>query len=168
LDRINPAEPVRVFTQGANATSDDETEMKTLLYKLFGYGKIPVTRLASLEREGIRIMDEGVAGSLIRINYRDTRGRRCSWCRRRLMSCSIALTRLRIIAYAGSGKVIDVPLTDPRISQMRFELEGDHALLVAFDVRLFHPDWSGTMEFRFHTPQAMRIVEELRPTLRPA
>jgi hypothetical protein len=36
------------------------------------------------------------------------------------------------------------------------------ALLIAFDPALFHPDWSGTMEYRFRTTEAEVFVEKLR------
>ena len=43
-----------------------------------------------------------------------------------------------------------------------FSVEGDETLLVAFDPSLFHDDWSGAMEYRFHTSQARALLETLR------
>jgi hypothetical protein len=48
---------------------------------------------------------------------------------------------------------------------MRFSVEGQDTLLVAFDPSLFHPGWSGTMEYRFRTSEAPAFLEKLRERL---
>ena len=136
--------------------------MKSLLNRLFGFGNLPPALKASLESEGVRLLDEGVAASMTRINYRDPR-LTCSW-NRRSLTASIVLTRRRLAAFNHRATLfIDVPLSDERLGKLRIEAEGADRLVVAFDIALFQPDWTGRVECRFRTPLAARFVAELRP-----
>jgi len=133
---------------------------KTLLYRLFGIGKIPERFLATLKTEGILALDEGIKGS---ITYRDFRapGKYSSW-RRQWFTGSIILTQVRLVSVISLSQAIDVPLADERIRRMRFTVEKASTLLIAFDPSLFNPGWSGTMEYRFRTTEAEAFVEKLR------
>ncbi len=132
---------------------------KTLLYRLFGIGKIPEQFMATLESEGILALDEGIKGS---VTYRDFRapGKYSAW-RRQWFTGSLVLTQVRLVSLLSLSTAIDVPLTDERIRSMRFSVEGQDTLLVAFDPSLFHPGWSGTMEYRFRTTEAEAFVAKL-------
>jgi hypothetical protein len=132
---------------------------KTLLYRLFGVGKIPAPWRATIESEGIVLMDEGIGGS---VTYRDFRspGRRASW-KKSAFSGAIALTKTRLLALQFSSPVINVPLDDDRLRQMQFSVEGEDRILIAFNADLFHNDWSGTIEYRFRTPQAATFLKSL-------
>jgi len=136
---------------------------KTLLYRLFGIGKIPEQFMATLESEGILALDEGIKGS---VTYRDFRapGKYSAW-RRQWFTGSLVLTQVRLVSLLSLSTAIDVPLTDERIRSMRFSVEGQDTLLVAFDPSLFHPGWSGTMEYRFRTSEAPAFLEKLRERL---
>jgi hypothetical protein len=129
---------------------------KSLLYRLFGAGKIPEPLMSQLKNEGIILFDEGVKGS---VTYRDFRSpsRRTSF-RRQWYAASIALTKVRLLALWYSNPIINVPLDDERIRAMRFSLEDGEILCVAFDASLFHADWSGTIEYRFRTPLAQQLL----------
>ena|SRR5437763_1913572 len=131
---------------------------KTLLYRLFGVGRMPAQWRATIESEGVVLFDEGIGGS---ITYRDfsAPGRRSSW-RKVAFSGSIALTKTRLLALQYANPAINVPLDDPRLKQMQFSVEGDK-LLVAFNANLFHNDWSGTIEYRFRTSQAREFLKGL-------
>ena len=133
---------------------------KTLLYRLFGIGKIPEQFLATLKTEGILALDEGIKGS---ITYRDFRapGKYAAW-RRQWFTGSIILTQVRLVSVISLSQAIDVPLADERIRRMRFTVEKASTLLIAFDPSLFNPGWSGTMEYRFRTTEAEAFVEKLR------
>lgn len=133
---------------------------KTLLYKLFGAGKIPEPVAAQLKREGVLLLDEGVKGSVTYLDFRAP-GRYSNW-RRQWYTAAIALTELRLIALRYSQTIIDVPLADERLRRMQFSLEENDALLVAFDPALFHDDWSGKIEYRFRTAQAQAFLDKLR------
>ena len=133
---------------------------KSLLYRLFGVGKIPAPFMSQLQSEGIVVMDEGVKGSVTYRNFRAP-GKRFGL-RRQWYTASIALTKVRLLALWSSNPIINVPLEDKRLRAMQFSLENGGALCVAFDASLFHADWSGTIEYRFRTLEAPRLLESLR------
>ncbi len=70
---------------------------KTLSYRLFGVGKVPRQLSATLQSEGILLLDEGIAGSVTYLDFRAP-GRRSNW-RRQWFTGAIALTRVRLIAF---------------------------------------------------------------------
>jgi hypothetical protein len=133
---------------------------KSLFYSLFGVGKIPALLMSELTAEGIVLMDEGVKGSVTYRNF-SSPGRRSNW-RRQWVTASIVLTKQRLAGLTYSSLAINVPLADERIRALSFTLENNGALCVGFDVSLFHPDWSGTIEYRFKTPEASHLVELLQ------
>ncbi|MET0753213.1 MAG: hypothetical protein ABWZ66_07560, partial [Pyrinomonadaceae bacterium] len=130
---------------------------KSLLYRLFGIGKIPAQYQAILAGEGVVLSDEGVKGSVTYRNFRSPT-RYSNW-KRQWYPASIALTNSRLLAFAYSNPIIDVPLNDARFGQLQFSLEAAGTLLVAFDASLFHIDWSGTIEYRFRTTQAQAFLD---------
>src|SRR5260370_4687612 len=104
---------------------------KTLLYRLFGVGKIPRQLTATLQSEGIVLLDEGIAASVTYLDFRAP-GKRSNW-RRQWFTGAIALTRVRLVALQYSNYAINVPVTDERMHSMRFSVEGKATLFVAFD-----------------------------------
>ena len=134
--------------------------MKTLLYRFFGVGKIPEPLAATLKREGILVLDEGIRGTATYRNFRAPG--RYSNLKRQWYTASIALTKARLVGLRYGQPIIDVPLTDERVRSLRFSLEGRDTLCVTFDAALFHDDWSGTIEYRFRTPQAQVFLDNLR------
>lgn len=132
---------------------------KTLFYRLFGLGKMPQQLRATLNLEGLVLFDEGIKASLTYLDFRAP-GKRFTWRKQWFTGC-IALTKLRLVALQYSSQAINVPLNDERIRRLRISIEGEETLLISFDPGLFHADWSGTMEYRFHTPQARAFLERL-------
>lgn len=132
---------------------------KTLLYRLFGFGKLPAQYLPAIQGEGLILSDEGIKGSVTFLNFRSPQ-RYANW-KRQWFSASIALTNTRLLGFQFSNPIIDVPFTDVRFRQMNFLLEDETTLLVAFDASLFHNDWSGTIEYRFKTPLAKDFLDKL-------
>jgi len=104
---------------------------KSLLYRLFGVGKVPAAVMSELKNEGILLLDEGMKGSATYHNFRSP-GRRSSW-RRTAFPASIALTKMRLLALSYTKSIINVPLADERIKAMRCSLERDDRLCIAFD-----------------------------------
>jgi hypothetical protein len=133
---------------------------KSIFYRLFGIGKIPPPLMAELQAEGLVVFDEGVKGS---VTYRDfsAPGKRFLW-KRQGFAASIALTKERLVAIAFSNFLINVPLTDERIHKLNYSVGSNGAWFVKFDASLFHADWSGTIEYRFKTDEAQRLMELLR------
>ena len=129
---------------------------KSLLYRLFGVGRIPKLIGDRLRMEGIVIADEGIPGS---VTYRDFRapGRYSSW-RKQAFIGSLVVTNIRLVGLMQSRFAIDVPFTDQRIRQLQISRERD-SLLITFDASLFHDDWSGTIEYRYRTSQAAEILK---------
>jgi hypothetical protein len=132
---------------------------KTLLYRLFGFGKIPAPYRAALESEGVLLSDEGIKGTVTYRNFRAPQ-RYAKW-KRQWYTASIILTKMRLVAFRHSSQIIDVPLTDERFRRLQFSLENETTLLIAFDASLFHSDWSGTIEYRFKTPHAQAFLDKL-------
>jgi hypothetical protein len=121
--------------------------------------KVAAVYKAQLQPEGIVLFEEDVKGSMTFRNFRSP-GRYDSW-RKVLITSLVALTKTRLLALKGSSPIINVPFTDERLRQMKFSLEGEKTLLVAFDANLFQPDWSGEIEYRFHTTQAQEFLQKL-------
>jgi hypothetical protein len=133
----------------------------TILSVIFSIraGKVAAAYKAQLQPEGIVLFEEDVKGSMTFRNFRSP-GTYYSW-RKVLITSLVALTKTRLLALKGSSPIINVPLTDERLSRMKISLEGEKTLLVAFDANLFQPDWSGEIEYRFKTSQAQRFWELL-------
>lgn len=121
--------------------------------------KVAAAYRSQLQPEGIVLFEEDVKGSMTFRNFRSP-GNYYSW-RKVLITSLIALTKMRLLALKGSSPIIDIPFTDERLRQMKFSLEGEKTLLVAFDANLFQPEWSGEIEYRFKTPQAREFLRKL-------
>jgi hypothetical protein len=133
---------------------------KSLLYRLFGLGKLPKQLRATFESEGILLLDEGVPSSLTYLDFRAP-GKRFAW-KRQWFTASLVMTQSRIVALQYSNFAINVPFADERVQKMRFSVEGESTLLVEFDAGLFHEKWSGRIEYRFKTPQGQVILRMLK------
>jgi hypothetical protein len=133
---------------------------KTLLYRLFGIGKLPKRMAPVLDQEGIILSDDGIAGSVTYRNFRKP-GTRYVW-RRHWFVGSLALTKKRFTAFEYSWPIIDIPVEAPRLGQLQYSLEKEYTLCVAFDPSLFHEGWSGTMEYRFSTPHAKALLDLIK------
>lgn len=134
--------------------------MKSILYKLFGVGKILEPVLAELRSEEIIASDEGLKSSLTYKNFRAP-GRYSNW-KRRWFSGAIILTNKRLILQQYSQPVINLELTDERLQKIKLSLETEDTLLFEFEPHLFLENSSGDIEWRTRTPQARRIFEMLR------
>ena len=136
---------------------------KTILYRLFGLGKIPPRTLAILEAEGIDLVEEGIHGSLTFRRFRAPGryyGLKCS-----LISGSLVLTRKRFLAFTSfwfCKTIIDIPLDDERIQELHCTVKKGTKLFIRFDAAKFHKDWSGTVTCRYSTPLANSFLERLR------
>lgn len=121
--------------------------------------KVAAVYRTRLEPEDIVLFEEDVKGSMTFRNFRSP-GRYDSW-RKVLITSLVALTGKRILALKGSSPIIDVPFRDERLREMKFSLEGEKTLLVAFDANLFQPEWSGAIEYRFKTAKAKEFLQKL-------
>ena len=133
----------------------------TILSVIFTFRakKVAAIYKLRLQPEGIMLFEEDVKASMTFRNFRSP-GSYASW-RKVAITSLLILTEKNLVALKGSNPIIDVPLTDARLRQINFSLEGEKTLLVAFAANLFQPDWSGEIEYRFHTTQARRFLQKL-------
>ena len=132
---------------------------KSLLYRWFGLGRIPKLLNDTLHIEGIVVADEGVAAS---VTYRHFRAPGKYFSRKKQAFVgSIVVTNVRLVALMYSSFVVNVPFTDERIRKLQISVEGDR-LLIAFDPKLFHDNWSGTIEYRFRTNKGADLLNWIR------
>ncbi len=130
---------------------------KSLLYRIFGLGQMPQDPGAALESEGVILLEEGIRGSITYKRFRAP-GRYSSW-RRQTFAGSLVITRERVVAFAFSRTVVNVPFKDPKFEKLHVSVENEERLLIAFKAEDFHDDRSGSIEIRYRTPQA-RLFEE--------
>jgi hypothetical protein len=136
---------------------------KTLLYRIFGLGKIPKRMLPALKEEGIVLIDEGISGSITFRNFRAPRryyGRKWSW-----ITGSLVLTGKRFAAftfYPYFNPIINIQLDDERLKKLHCSLKENRTLCILFDPSSFKEGWSGSIKCRFSTPKARLFLEQLR------
>ena len=129
---------------------------KSLLYRVFGLGKIPKLLNDTLQIEGVIVADEGISAS---VTYRDFHAPGKYFFRKKQAFVgSVIVTNVRLVALMYGSYVVNVPFTDDRIRQLQITVDGDR-LLIAFDPKLFHDNWSGTIEYRYRTEQAANMIK---------
>jgi hypothetical protein len=132
----------------------------SLLYRLFGIGKLPAKMRDVLESEHVELMDEGVRGSAVLRGFKAP-GRYSSY-RKSWFSGSLVITRLRFAAFAYSKPLVNVPLDDEHLAKLELALDGGEVLIVAFEAGDFHTDRSGWIQCSFATPMATAFHERLK------
>jgi hypothetical protein len=132
---------------------------KTLLHRIFGWGKIPKRYAPTLHNEGIILLDEGIGGSITLKKFK-TPGRYHSWKQSWFTGC-IVLTERKFAAFAFTKPLIYVSLEHENISELRCTIEGNNTLFVKYDASAFNDGWSGTVECRFKTSKAQMFLERL-------
>lgn len=138
--------------------------MKTLLYKIFGIGKVGKPLFNELKSEGIIAFDEGIRSSITYKNFRAP-GRYSNW-KRRWFSGAVVLTKKRLVLQQFSKPVINLELTDERFQKIKVSLETEDSLVFEFEPNLFLENSTGQIEWRCRTPQARTIVEMLLKQLK--
>lgn len=133
--------------------------MNLLRRLLTGSGRLPAELRAELEEDEPVLLEEGLAGSITLRHYRAP-GKRASW-KKRAISGAIAVTRHRLVVWAGGERHIDIPLADPRRSAIDVVAETPERVCFAYDAGAFDDRRAGQVEVRLRTPQAARIAELL-------
>ncbi len=131
---------------------------------IHGAKKVSANYQSQLAPEGIVFFEEDLKGST---TFRDLRrpGMYHKW-KKTAIAALLVLTGKRLLALKGSSPLIDLPLTDARLRQMRFSMEGEKTLLIAFDANLFQPDWSGAIEYRFKTAKAKEFLRKINEMMK--
>jgi hypothetical protein len=124
---------------------------------LLGAGRLTDDLRASLNAEGVVLLDEGLPGTVTYINYRAPH-HRSNW-RKVAFTGAIAITGQRfVVAASRGGKHIDVPLTDERRKAVTVSADGADKVLFSVDPSAFDPQKSGTVEVRLRTSRAPEVV----------
>ena len=106
---------------------------KSILYRLFGFGKIPKQYRSAIEKEGVIFQDEGLAIVLRYTNFRAPNtyyGRRIS-----LTVGSVVLTKHRFACYRGRfiPPVFEVPVEHEAFKAFGFSLDEKARFRVVID-----------------------------------
>jgi hypothetical protein len=128
---------------------------------LLGSGRLGPELRTAVENEGIVLLAEELSGSITYRNYRAP-GRR-STLRKRGQNGAIAISGRRlVVTRANNWKEVDVPLDDPKLGCFAVGLDEPDRFCLSWEASDFHDDRSGTVELRFSTPEAGRVVELLQ------
>ena len=124
--------------------------------QLLNLGNLPTEADLLIPPESRDLVAENLAYD---ITYRSFRapGRACNW-RRQWFAGSIVLSNEKIIAFRGRKRIINTRFDDPRFAGLRITAE-NNTLLIAHAASLYRSDWSGSLEHRFHTPDAEVIAD---------
>jgi len=90
---------------------------KTLLYRLFGLGKIPRQLRSMVESEGIIVADEGIGGLFI-AKHVNGPGRRYRNRAEGFTGC-LVVTKKRVLCYTYGKRQINISVDDPRVSELQ-------------------------------------------------
>ena len=129
---------------------------KTLLYRLFGVGKVPENARLQIQKEGVVLQDEGIGGSVTFKQFRAP-GKYYGW-KRSWFSGSVVLTKQHLLAFKYSQPVIGVSWRDSKFSELDVSLEDENRLCVRFDASTFRDDASGKVEVRLSTSLAQEMM----------
>lgn len=132
---------------------------KALSYRLFGLGAVPKRVHRLLASEGLVVWDDGMKGRFI-ANDLNAPGRR-SIGRSEGFSGWLAITRQRIICYTYRKRQINIPVDEPRISELHVSTPDPQMLSLSFESSVFREGWLGVVEFRFQTEKALQFANVL-------
>lgn len=132
--------------------------------RLFGSGRLPPEGASLIAADPNPLIAESLVCSITFVNFRAP-GRYSAW-RRQWFLGSLAVAKDRLVAYRYRRRLVNVPWDDPRIRQIKFSVPQPSCLSLAYDARLFQPTWSGTMELRFATADAERILNAIEAGIR--
>ena len=133
---------------------------KSLMYRLFGVGKVPKKSLSILKDEGILYQEEGIPASIGFRNFRAPgryHGRKRSW-----FSGSIVLTKLHFLAFNSSDPMIGLKWDDEKIKALTCKKDDKSRLCVSYDASTFNDDWSGEIDLRYASEQTARILSVIQ------
>jgi hypothetical protein len=125
-------------------------------------GALSAAVRASLDAEGMLLLDERLRGSLTYRHYRAP-GRRSSW-RKVSTAGAIAVTEQRLLVWTGGTTHIDVPHKDPLRAAIEVTVDKPGRICFAYDAHAFHDDRSGQVEVRLKTARADEIAGLLATT----
>jgi hypothetical protein len=130
---------------------------------LLGGGKLKPELRDALESEGLVLVEEGLSGS-VRYTHFKAPGKRFHG-KVTPMRMGIGISEERCVVY-GRAQLIDSPFTAPNFDWVEVGLHGEDKVSFRIDYdRTDVKNVAGQVEVRVRTPNAARIVEELRTRL---
>ena len=140
------------------------------LGRLFlGSGELRPELRRELESEGLVLLEEGVSGS-VRYTHFKAPGRRFHG-KVTPERMALGISRKRFVVYCKSGraKLVDSPFTSADLRGIDVSPDGDDRVVITVDYdKLDVEQVSGEVALHLRTPNARRVLEELRPRLTPA
>lgn len=139
---------------------------RSILFRLFGLGKIPVDALRVIEQEGVILKEEGISGSITFRKFRGPgryHGFRKSW-----ICGSIVLTEKHLLAFQFRKTAIGVGWGDRQVKKLKCHVEGRKTLCIQYDAGDFNPDCSGHVTLRYNTESASKILSRIKKLIRQA
>ena len=134
----------------------------SILHKLFGLGKLPSQDQSALKAEGLRIVHEGISGS---VKYRNYRAPGKIFLRKTIWFLgSLVVTEKRFVAYGFSRRIFNVPLGSSDLQKWKIWVEDGRRLCLGCDASELSSDQSGEIEFRFKIPDAEIVADFLKRT----
>jgi hypothetical protein len=133
---------------------------KSLLYKLFGIGKLSNQQKLFLKKEKCILCEEGIKTS---VTYTDFKApgkhfrKKKEWC-----ITSMILTGKRFVSQRGHKNfLINIPLDDKRLKEIELTIDKIKNLIVSFEANLFHDNWEGKIKFIFNVENATIFLNEI-------
>ncbi|MEA2193986.1 MAG: hypothetical protein QOG42_420 [Solirubrobacteraceae bacterium] len=136
---------------------------------LLGSGTLKAELRAALESEGLVLIEEGLTGSIRYTRFRAP-GRyhdgRITGVR---LGLGISEERVALYCRSGRSKLVDTPFGSARVRMLDVSLEDEGRVAFRVDYDLGDvPDVSGEITIVARSPNAARIVDELRARLKRA
>ncbi|GBC63694.1 hypothetical protein DENIS_4692 [Desulfonema ishimotonii] len=125
---------------------------KTLAYQLFRVGKLPRTVRTAIEPERIRILEEGIRVIITCRNFRNST-QFFSW-KKRSFSGAIAVTSERLVAYAFSQRILNLPFRHLCFRKMEAGKKENNCFYIRINAAHINEKMSGILEYCFITPDA--------------
>lgn len=133
---------------------------------LLGNGTLSPRLKATLESEGLVLLEEGLPGSLRYQHFKAPGRRHHGKVRAERFGIGISQERVAVYCRSGRTKLVDTPFSDPRLSALGVSLEGQEEVVFTLDFdRADVPRVSGVIEIRSQTSNAPTIVEQLKRRL---
>jgi len=131
---------------------------KTLLYRLFGAGRVPNEIIARIDEEKLVFVEEGIPVIFAFDNYRAP-GKRF---KNKITGISgyICLTKKGLYGPTYGRISLGIQWIDPRISSFRFEVVKEK-LVVRFETSLMDDKAEGLVEYRFKCSNPKLVLQQI-------
>ena len=134
---------------------------------LLGNGTLKPEVRAALEADGLILLEEGLRGSIRYRHFKAPGKRFHGKVTAECFGLGLSETRLALYCRSGRSRLIDAPLSEPRLQTFELSLDGDDRLVVHIDFdRFTEPKVSGQMTIRMTTPNARRLLEHVSARIR--